>query len=218
MQRPVVGLRLAQESAFSGLRPVMIADFPNPLVVMALPLEAQEVFSVARVPVLFTGVGKVNAAYALTRRLAEYRHAGQAPPRVLNFGTAGSRSFPAHALVECHNFVQRDMDATLLGVPAGATPFEETPITLNFERLFPHLPSGTCGSGDSFVATPPNIRCDVVDMEAYALAKVCWLERLTFGSVKFISDGADSTAHEDWAQNAHRAAQDFLQLYRSIAS
>jgi adenosylhomocysteine nucleosidase len=194
----------------------MIADFPDPLVVMALPLESQDLFSAAGVQVLYTGVGKVNAAYALTRRLAEYRHAGRPPPRVVNFGTAGSRTFPSGTLVECHNFVQRDMDATLLGVPAGATPFEETPITLTFDRLFPHLPSGICGSGDSFLATLPSIPCEVVDMEAYALAKVCWVEDLEFGSVKFISDGADTGAHEEWALNAHRAASNFFELYRAL--
>jgi hypothetical protein len=38
------------------------------LVVMALPLEAQGVFEQAGIAVLYTGVGKVNAAMALTRR------------------------------------------------------------------------------------------------------------------------------------------------------
>ena len=36
------------------------------LVVMALPLEAQDVFEQAGIQVLYTGVGKVNAAMVLT--------------------------------------------------------------------------------------------------------------------------------------------------------
>jgi len=35
----------------------MTSDFQNPLVVMALPIESQEVFEKAGVPVLYTGVG-----------------------------------------------------------------------------------------------------------------------------------------------------------------
>jgi adenosylhomocysteine nucleosidase len=77
---------------------------------MALEIESQGVFAQAGVPVLYTGVGKVNATYALTRRLADYRCAGRPLPHVVNFGTAGSRRFPLGALVGCHSFVQRDMD------------------------------------------------------------------------------------------------------------
>ncbi len=63
------------------------------LVVMALPLEAQDVFERAGIPVLYTGVGKVNAAMTLTRALAGYRQAGRSLPHVVNFGSAGSRRF-----------------------------------------------------------------------------------------------------------------------------
>ncbi len=32
------------------------------------------------------------------------------------------------------------------------------------------------------------MECDVMDMEAYALAKVCLLERVAFTSVKYVTD------------------------------
>ncbi len=115
----------------------MSSDFPGELIVMALPLEAQGVFEAAGVAVLFTGVGKVNAAHALTRRLMEYRHANQTLPRVVNFGTAGSQRLPTGSLVECVSFAQRDMDVSGLGFPVGVTPFEETfPPCWNFHRGF----------------------------------------------------------------------------------
>ena len=53
------------------------------LVVMALEIEAQRVFEQQGVPVLYTGVGKVNAAMSLTRRLARYRTAALPPPLVI---------------------------------------------------------------------------------------------------------------------------------------
>ena len=72
----------------------MTDALPRRLIVMALELEGQGVFERRGIPVLYCGVGKVNAAYALTRRLADYRHAGRALPHVVNFGTAGSRRHP----------------------------------------------------------------------------------------------------------------------------
>lgn len=195
----------------------MSSSFPDPLLVMALPLESQGVFERAGLPVLYTGVGKVNAAYALTRRLAEYRHSGAPVPRVINFGTAGSRRHPTGTTLECNAFIQRDMDVTGLGVPLGVTPFEEIPACLEFPAVFTHLPRGICGSGDSFVMTDAAMECDVVDMEGYALAKVCWLEGAAFSAVKFVTDGADHAAAGDWQSNLKHAADRFLALYRGMS-
>jgi adenosylhomocysteine nucleosidase len=194
----------------------MSIEFPDPLLVMALPIESQGVFERAGLPVLYTGVGKVNAAHALTRRLVEYLHAGVPLPRVINFGTVGSRRHVAGTTLECNAFVQRDMDVTGLGVPLGVTPFEEIPARLEFPAMFKQLSRGVCGSGDSFVMSESAIECDVVDMEGYALAKVCWLERAAFTSVKFVTDGADHAAAGDWQSNLKFAADRFLALYREL--
>ena len=194
----------------------MSNDFPDPLLVMALPVESQGVFERARIPVLYTGVGKVNATYVLTRRLAEYLHNAVPLPQVINFGTAGSRRHATGTTLECHAFVQRDMDVTGLGVPLGVTPFEETPTRLEFPPVFEHLPRGLCGSGDSFVMSAATMDCDVLDMEGYALAKVCWLERAAFTAVKFVTDGADHAAGQDWHRNLLLAAERFLLLYQQL--
>ena len=106
----------------------------------------------------------MNAAHALTRRLSDYRHAKQPLPRVINFGTAGSRRHPTGTLIACNGFVQRDMDVTGLGVPAGVTPFEDIPSRLEFPAAFADLPAGICGSGDSFLMAACAVDCDVVDM------------------------------------------------------
>ena len=186
------------------------------LVVMALEIEAQGLFARAGVPVLYTGLGKVNAAMALARRLGDYRAAGAALPRVLNFGTAGSRHFATGTLVACHRFVQRDMDVSALGFALGETPFEDTPLLLEFTSLFDSLPAGLCGSGDSFETGVARLHCEVIDMEAYALAKVCHREGAAFACAKYITDGADHAAAGDWQSNLPRAAAAFWQLYRQL--
>jgi len=186
------------------------------LVVMALEMESQGVFAHQQVPVLYTGVGKVNAALSLMRRLAQYRAAELPLPLVINLGTAGSRYFPTGTLVACHSFVQRDMDVSALGFPRGHTPFENLPAQLEFPRLFPRLPAGLCGSGDSFEAGEARLHCEVIDMEAYALAKVCHVEGARFGCAKYITDGADHAASSDWQSNLPRAAAEFWQLYQEL--
>jgi adenosylhomocysteine nucleosidase len=183
---------------------------------MALPEESAGVFDAAAVPVLYCGVGKVNAAIALTRELSRYAHAAEPPPLVLNFGSAGSRVHATGSLVACHEFVQRDMDVSGLGFALGVTPYDEVPAVLTFEPRFAHLTAALCGSGDSFATGPSAVDCAVVDMEAYALAKVCWLENAPFACAKYVTDGADHAAGDHWRSNVHRAAVDFLALYRRV--
>ena len=193
-----------------------VATLPSMLVVMALDIEAQGVFERAGVSVLYCGVGKVNAAMALMRELSQYRAVGAHLPRVINFGTAGSQHFVTGALVGCHRFVQRDMDASALGFPIGHTPFEHLPALLEFPPMFPELPQGLCGSGDSFQTGAAALHCEVVEMEAYALAKVCHAEGAAFGCAKFITDGADHAAADEWRSNLPRAAAEFYRLYQQL--
>jgi adenosylhomocysteine nucleosidase len=149
----------------------------RPLIVMALESEGQGLAERLGLEVIYCGVGKVNAAYHLTRRLA----AGGAPfEYVLNLGSAGSHTFARGQLVEASSFVQRDMDATGLGFALGQTPFDDTPATLVAAPRFVHLPQGVCASGDSFLQGQSPIEADIIDMEAYALAKVCHLAGVPF--------------------------------------
>jgi adenosylhomocysteine nucleosidase len=189
--------------------------FPVPpeqvLVVFAMREEAGAPFASLPSPVLYTGIGKVNSAYRFTKAIAAAR-----PRLVLDFGTVGSPRFPTHTVVECTRFVQRDMDVTPLGVPHGHTPFDPVPGPIDVPRRLRDLPAATCGSGDHFVSGHDTRDCDVVEMEAYALAKICLLEGLPFMAVKYVTDGADPGAHADWAANLPRASAAFLAAYRRV--
>jgi adenosylhomocysteine nucleosidase len=192
-----------------------VGELPRIIVVMALRVESAGVFEAAEVPVLYCGVGKVNAAIALTQELSRYTHRGQDMPLVVNFGSAGSRCHASGTLIACHEFVQRDMDVRALGFALGVTPYDEAPACLSFDPVF-SLPAAICGSGDSFATAHSEVDCAVVDMEAYALAKVCWHENAEFACVKYITDGADTSAANDWQRNVHKAAEEFLQLFRGL--
>jgi adenosylhomocysteine nucleosidase len=188
------------------------------LVVMALPLESGGALENLSVPVLYTGVGKINAAYMLTRELTRRAaHSGNDLRLVLNLGTAGSSVFPTGALVECTRLLQRDMDASPLGFAVGVTPYDEHPHVLEQDAMFPGLPQVSCGSGDDFCVAYDAGAFQVVDMEAYALAKVCRMEGVPFACVKYITDGArDETSANQWQQASQRAGQQLAAFLRSI--
>jgi adenosylhomocysteine nucleosidase len=189
------------------------------LLTMALEIEAQGLFAAHETDVIFTGLGKVNAAYRLTRRLAELRARGIERPLVLNLGTAGSRRFATGSVIACRRFVQRDMDVSGLGFAVGETPFDgDVPAELEFPETFAELPHGVCATGDRFEAHDQTLPWDVIDMEAYAFAKVCWLEKLPFACAKYISDGADGSAAGDWEASLPGAAREFRTLYERLKS
>tara|TARA_B100001057_G_C22765466_1_gene917457 strand:+ start:582 stop:1115 length:534 start_codon:yes stop_codon:yes gene_type:complete len=147
----------------------------------------------------YTGAGKINATYNLTKIIQMYK-----PTEIINFGTAGAITKDLEGIIECTQFYQRDMDVTaLLNLKIGETPFDKINEIILSKNGF------SCGTGDNFVTGDIPIEVDVVDMEAYALAKVCKLEKINFRCFKFISDNADETANIDWNENCKKGAKLF---------
>lgn len=182
----------------------------NVALIMAIPDESKGLFEQAGVSVHYSGIGKVNAAFTAFDVIQK-----TGCDVLLNLGSAGSSSFDAHALVEVSQVVQRDMDVSPLGFAIGTTPLDqEFPAAIVLEPFFSALPQGICGTGDSFETGAPKIACDMVDMEAYAIAKVCKKLGVRCISVKYITDGANDTAHLDWEENLRLGAQKLLALYQ----
>lgn len=180
--------------------------------IMALPSESKGLFEQAGIDVHYSGIGKVNAAFKAFDVIQK-----TGCKTLLNLGTAGSAYFKAHDLVEVTQFVQRDMDVSPLGFDVGVTPMDESfPSAIQLDAYFSHLVQGTCGTGDNFEVGTPKVACNLVDMEGYALAKVCKKLGVRLISVKYITDGADDTAHLDWEENLLLGAQKLLELYKSI--
>ena len=133
--------------------------------------------------VVRSGIGKVNAAFKAFEVIQK-----TGCKTLLNLGTAGSSYFDAHALVEVMTFVQRDMDVSPLGFQVGVTPMDhDYPAEIALDVHFGDLAQGICGTGDSFETGLPKVPCNLVDMEGYALAKVCKKVRCTlnFGQIYY---------------------------------
>ncbi|MEL1241904.1 5'-methylthioadenosine/S-adenosylhomocysteine nucleosidase family protein [Flavobacterium flavipallidum] len=179
----------------------------NVLFVFALEMEAAAIFE--KLNTLFVGVGKVNAAYELTKAIYERK-----PDLIINLGSAGSSRFKKGDVICCSQFVQRDMDVRGLGVEQYVTPFANIPSVLEYGFKIETLPQGICGTGDSFEMEHTETKYDVVDMEAYALATIAMKEEIPFLCLKYISDGADDNAAEDWPVLVHKAAVAFGEIFQ----
>ncbi|MEK2644457.1 5'-methylthioadenosine/S-adenosylhomocysteine nucleosidase [Bdellovibrio sp. BCCA] len=181
--------------------------------VMALPGESQGLFEKENIPVIYTGIGKVNAS--LTAMDVIHKTKCKV---MINLGTAGSSKFKTHDLVEVSTFVQRDMDISPLGFKVGETPFDPLPSGIELIPYFPELPKGICGTGDSFETGAPKVPCELVDMEGYALAKVCRKMGVQLISLKYITDGADHNAHNDWEANLVHGSKKLFEYYRKMVT
>jgi adenosylhomocysteine nucleosidase len=174
------------------------------LIVSALRQELSDIDDV-----LYTGVGKVNATYKLTELLTRV-YGKDRFDLVINYGTAASKTYSG--LVDCTKFIQRDMDATPMGLKIGETPFDNEPSMIDFSHIKNPIGKNlTCYTGDSFVTDIQYM--DVVDMEAYALAKTCRNFGIDFVSYKYISDDGNA---DDWEKNCGKGTKEFKKLLNEI--
>lgn len=174
----------------------------NDIILIAIKEEAPELVYLPNV--FFTGVGKVNAAMTAIEVITKYR-----PQRIINFGTAGGITV-APGFYQCTQFVQRDMTCEALGCVSGQTPFETAVYIGNTNGL-------TCSTGDNFVMNPVlTIPADVVDMEAYAIAKACDKHGVEFECWKYISDQANQHAHNDWKQQVSQGQSHYQSKLKQL--
>jgi len=145
-----------------------------------------------------TGVGKINATYNSLKLISIHK-----PKLIINYGTAGAINNNIKGIIECTKFYQRDMDVRGLNFELGETPYDKIKEIITSDSGY------SCGSGDSFVNKKIDMNVDVVDMEAYAIAKVCKLENIEFKCFKYISDNANKDADNDWIRNLKIASSAF---------
>jgi len=177
----------------------------DPLYVFAMEVEAAEQF--LDYDPLVVGIGKLNAAYQLTRRIVQ-----QKPSIIINMGSAGSHVFNRGEIVCCTGFLQRDMDVRGLGFQLYETPLSGDEPLLSYGLSLDGLPQGICGTGDNFETAHATDAYNVIDMEGFVLAYIAKQENIPFLSLKYISDGANGSAADDWNELVHCAAVAFKQL------
>lgn len=164
--------------------------------------------------VIYTNVGKVNAAYFLTKKIYELKAQNKDIGLVLNIGTAGGKNISRGSIVGCNEFIQRDFDHTPLGIIQGVnTSFcdnnnlHESPfcnLVISHKKILHDIEHVVCGTGDNFEtdkvchsAEISELNKSAEDMEAYALGLVCKYENIDFTAIKYISDEIGKKANQD---------------------
>nr|WP_246132808.1 5'-methylthioadenosine/S-adenosylhomocysteine nucleosidase [Devosia ginsengisoli] len=159
----------------------------------------------SRITPLISGIGPVEAAVAVTRALADARHAGALPELVVSLGSAGSRVLEQCGLYQASSVSYRDMDASALGFPKGQTPLLDLPPILPL-RTIAGLPTATLSTGANVVSggAYDGIAAEMVDMETYAVLRACQAFGVPLLALRGISDGAEELSHvDDWRQYLH---------------
>ena len=150
--------------------------------------------------VLYTGAGKINAAMATQWLIDNFDI-----KEIINVGTAGGNpnKVEKSKIYQIDKVIDRDWKTPNVILPE---------ISVNNIKL--GLESKSCYTGDSFV-TDWNDNFEVVDMEAYAIAKVCQNEEnnIPFGCYKYISDtGSD----EEWENSLKHCNEALNEMFKEI--
>jgi len=184
-------------------------EMATPVIVVALESELEVGIIPNYIPVVYTGVGKVNAAIATSIAISNF-----SPSLIINFGTAGKISADCEGLVRVQKVLQRDMNAEPLS-PRGITPLT------NFPNQFTSCETGvTCGTGDSFVTSRDqwlhDNSIDIVDMELFAIAAVAYRFNIPWDSYKFISDDANEGAADEWQKKVSHGRNLFVLQLKAL--
>ncbi len=177
--------------------------------IVALPSELPKELWTYSEPLIYSGVGKLNASIATIQALDEYN-----PDFILNLGTVGALNNDISGVVEIREVFQRDFDAEPLS-PKGKVPFDYKP-----EVLTSSFGEYSCGTGDTFVRSKElwlvDNHIDVVDMELFAIAHACYSKGLPWRSLKFITDYVSKDSGDDWKKNLDASGATLIKALEAI--
>ncbi|WP_246791677.1 5'-methylthioadenosine/S-adenosylhomocysteine nucleosidase [Bartonella apis] len=152
------------------------------------------------------GVGPIEAAIHTTKILSAMKNENRLPDLVVSLGSSGSQKLEQTEVYQVSSVSWRDMDATVLGVEKGVTPFLDLPATVDMPTLIPDFPSASLSTGGSVVSGDgyKNIETDMVDMETYAVLRSCQTFNVPLFGLRGISDGQKELERAmDWRQYLH---------------
>lgn len=169
----------------------------NKVFIVAVADEVNIQGKILDIPVMFSGVGKTNAAITATMAFS------LGYTEVINIGSCGSLNLPVGEIIKVGQVFQ-DMDATPLD-EYGSTPFEPSSKQIILDAKSPY----TCFTTDYFYDNSQLSKyspfylemikkCSIFDMECFSIAKACKRFGIKFSSYKWISDGGD---HSHWKEN-----------------
>lgn len=176
---------------------------------------------------LQSGIGKVNAAMTTTIMHEQFK-----PNLVINTGSAGgfSQALEVGDIVISNQVAHHDVDVTAFNYAYGQVPgmpaiFEADQYLLKqtllvVEQLQLQHQVGLIVSGDSFLESPEKVAHikklfpDAIagEMEAAAIAQVCYQYQVPFIVIRALSDIAGKESSISFTEFIHLAAQNTTEL------
>lgn len=164
-----------------------------------------------KIVVGISGVGKAFAAACTQQMISTFR-----PRCIVNVGVAGSLNpeICVMDVVVSTGFVQWDIDTSAVGDPCGMVSginkvlFDcdeglREKLKTVIGRLDIKLKEGMVASGDCFVASDEKkeeiaqkFNASVADMECASIGQICYINRVPYASIKFVSDNCKSGEQE----------------------
>ncbi|MBB5324857.1 adenosylhomocysteine nucleosidase [Anoxybacillus tepidamans] len=181
---------------------------------------------------LKSGIGKVNAAMSTTILLERFQ-----PDVVINTGSAGGflSSLNVGDIVISTEVVHHDVDVTAFGYAYGQVPgmparyTADTKLIEAAEKSAAHIRDiqvvkGLIATGDSFMNDPARVEfvrtqfsnLYAVEMEAAAIAQVCFQFGVPFVVIRALSDIAGKESNVSFEQFLHKAALHSSELVQAM--
>ena len=171
------------------------------ILVSASPYERYDETDIRGVPILEIGIGKVNAASKMTQILLTHQ-----PKVVVNFGSCGS--LKGHEIGKVLKVGKVINDYETYGLGDAIREIELTPYS-DIKLLTTDHFYQTFENYSTWYNTNIN-KCDIVDMEGFALAKVCQDFGVEFHSYKWASDDGNP---DHWLENAAKGYKNFKEEF-----
>lgn len=177
------------------------------------------------------GIGKVFAAICTQTMIMAFK-----PEIIINIGVAGglAENLNVGDIVIADSVVQHDMDTTPLGEPRGylseiglvKIPTDEKiykTLLEATEKIGIKAVLGTVASGDVFVSDSEKKKfiketfsASACEMEGASIGQVCFVNKVPFGVLRAISDGANGDANMDFPTFAKMAAENSIRVIKEF--
>lgn len=148
------------------------------------------------VTISVSGVGKLNAAISFANFLGEV-------DSIILLGTCAAYSkkyAKVGDILTFKKFYEHDMDASGLGFDLGEVPFQKKKNVVSFGKGHAIM------TGDKFISDRnkfgelvKHFKTGFIDMEAFAVAKLCERFDIDFKCIKYITDNGDVNAGDYWS-------------------
>lgn len=214
-----VGIVIAMESE---LRPYL--DGSEKTVAIGGKTFYQTKIGKKEIVIVYSGIGKVNAAYACTLLCNHFQ-----PDFIITTGLSGGlgRSNVLETVVATST-CQHDSDTTALGDPIGLIStvnkiyFPTDEVLTDLVCKITGAKKGVFACGDQFVADHEKAKTIVknfdaiaCDMESGAIGQIAYLAGIPYVALRIISDGANEGAPISFAEVTERASD---LLYQAVSN